>query len=326
MSSSEPGNSSQVLHFVVADESHGQRLDSGLSEFAGVPRSQIQRWIEAGLVRVDGEVAMRGSRKLAGGEVIEACPPVPESPSAQPEELPLSVTYEDDDLIVVDKAAGMVVHPGPGHSGGTLVNALLHHCGDLAGIGGVLRPGIVHRLDRGTSGIIVAAKNDRAHNALAKQFHDHSIERIYLCFVRGIPKASEGRIELALGRHARDRKRMSVHARSSRNALTQWYLAERYANSGMSFLEVHPETGRTHQIRVHLSAVGLPIWGDPVYGKGRGEAGAEARAFGRPALHAALLGFVHPSSGETLRFSSPLPADMAQLQEQLREEETEVSE
>ncbi len=314
----------ETLRFVVDEEFRGWRLDSALAELAGVARSQTKRWIAAGRVRVDGELASRGSRKVDSGEVLEARPPEPEQPLALAEDIALSVVHEDEDLIVVDKAAGMVVHPGPGHSSGTLVNALLHHCSDLAGIGGVRRPGIVHRLDRGTSGIIVAAKNDRTHGALAEQFHDHSIERIYLTFVRGLPRASEGRVETPIGRHPRDRKRMSVRARSSRSALTQWYVAERYPNSGRSFLEIHPETGRTHQIRVHLSSVGLPVVGDAVYGRGRAERVDEAVAFGRPALHAALLGFVHPRSGENLRFSSPLPEDMAQLQTELRRREASV--
>jgi 23S rRNA pseudouridine1911/1915/1917 synthase len=203
----------------------------------------------------------------------------------------------------------MVVHPAHGHSGGTLVNALLHHCGDLAGVGGVLRPGIVHRLDRGTSGVIVVAKHDRAHRHLADQFRDHSIERVYQALVRGVPGADRGEVDRPIGRHPRDRKRMSVVTTAGREARTLWRVLERFTASERSWLEVRPATGRTHQIRVHLASVGLPIVGDPVYGRRH----ARETAVGRPALHAALLGFTHPASGARLRFEAPLPADIAAL-------------
>jgi 23S rRNA pseudouridine1911/1915/1917 synthase len=238
-----------------------------------------------------------------------------------PEPIPLSILYEDEDLIVIDKPAGLVVHPGPGHSGGTLVNALLHHCGDLAGIGGVLRPGIVHRLDRGTSGTMVAAKNDVAHRGLAEQFHDHSVERTYRALVRGVPSEDSGRVDLPVGRHARDRKRMSVRASLSREAHTAWFVTRRFPTSGHSWLEVRPETGRTHQIRVHLASIGLPIVGDPVYGrKGRTSL---ASGLGRPALHAERLGFTHPRTGERLCFDSPLPPDLALLLEKFARRESQ---
>jgi 23S rRNA pseudouridine1911/1915/1917 synthase len=210
---------------------------------------------------------------------------------------------------VIDKPAGMVVHPAPGHPSGTLVNALLHHCGDLAGIGGVLRPGIVHRLDRGTSGVLVVAKNDATHQGLAAQFALHSIERIYRTFVRGLPGADTGRIDRAIGRHPRDRKRMSVESRSGRASLTAWRVLRRYPGSGTSELEIRPETGRTHQIRVHLAAAGLPVVGDTVYGRARGP---DAK-LGRPALHAEHLGFRHPSTAEMLHFDAALPADLVAL-------------
>jgi 23S rRNA pseudouridine1911/1915/1917 synthase len=203
----------------------------------------------------------------------------------------------------------MVVHPGPSHSSGTLVNALLHHCGDLAGIGGVLRPGIVHRLDRGTSGVLVAAKHDEAHFALAEQFREHRVERVYLAVARGTPGDDSGRIELPIGRHPRDRKRMSVSTRAARAARTAWSVRRRFPTSGAALLEVRPETGRTHQIRVHLAATGLPIVGDSVYGRSKGRAFAIAR----PALHAAVLGFDHPRGGERRRFEAPLPPDFAEL-------------
>jgi 23S rRNA pseudouridine1911/1915/1917 synthase len=205
----------------------------------------------------------------------------------------------------------MVVHPSPGHASGTLVNALLHHCENLAGVGGVLRPGIVHRLDRGTSGVLVAAKNDLAHRSLAAQFHDHSVERVYRALVRGVPKQETGSIEKPIGRHPNDRKRMSVATRRGREACTEWRVARRFPRCDRSWLEVRPRTGRTHQIRVHLASAGLPIVGDPVYGR-RGSTPLE-QGLSRPALHAEVLGFTHPRSGDRLRFEAPPPPDLQEL-------------
>jgi len=224
---------------------------------------------------------------------------------------------------VVDKAAGMVVHPAPGHASGTLVNALLHHCDDLAGVGGALRPGIVHRLDRGTTGVMVAAKNDPAHRGLAEQFHDHTIERVYRAFVRALPRSDAGEVEAPIGRDPRDRKRMSVRVESGRRALTRWRVEVRYRASQVSLLEIRPETGRTHQIRVHLSTRGMPIVGDSVYGK-EGTKGRKVRLASlpdHPALHAAVLGFDHPRTGERLVFEAPLPQDLAALRRELEERE-----
>lgn len=296
------------LEFVVEEDSAGMRIDAALAEFSGVSRAQIRRWIDAGGVRVADSV-VRPSRRLAIGEIIEAQPTQPVEMDLSPEAIALAVLYEDADLIVIDKPAGLVVHPAPGHPSGTLVNALLHHCGDLAGIGGVLRPGIVHRLDRGTSGVLVAAKNDEAHQGLAVQFAEHSIERIYRAFVRGQPRAESGRIDRAIGRHPRDRKRMSVESKSGRPSITGWRILRRYRKAGICELEIRPETGRTHQIRVHLAAAGLPVVGDVVYGRARGP---EA-ILGRPALHAACLGFEHPIRGERLRFEVGLPEDIREL-------------
>ncbi|RIL06521.1 MAG: RluA family pseudouridine synthase [Proteobacteria bacterium] len=291
------------MRFVAGEAEAGRRLDAALAQLAGVARSQAARWIEEGRVRVDGAPA-RASLRVAAGSVVEASPRAPEPLAAVAEEIPLAILYEDADLVVIDKPAGLVVHPAPGHARGTLVNALLHHCRDLAGIGGVLRPGIVHRLDRGTSGVLVAAKNDAAHAALAAQFKQHSIERVYLALVRGTPGAEAGRVERAIGRHPRDRKRMSVRTRAGRAAATDWRVVRRYPRSGVALLEVRPATGRTHQIRVHLASSGLPIVADPVYGRGGERLGLE-----RPALHAAVLGFSHPTTGERMRFEAPLPAD-----------------
>jgi len=288
---------------VASEAEAGRRLDAVLATLAGVARAQAARWIEEGRVRVDGAPA-RASQRVTAGAVLTAEPPEPEPLAAEPEAIPLVVLHEDADLIVIDKPAGLVVHPAPGHARGTLVNALLHHCRDLAGIGGVLRPGIVHRLDRGTSGVLVVAKHDAAHAGLAAQFKDHSIERVYCALVRGVPGAESGRIERAIGRHPTDRKRMSVHTRAGRAALTEWRVVRRFPRAQVTLLEVRPGTGRTHQIRVHLASCGLPIVGDTVYGRG-----AEQLGLARPALHAAVLGFTHPTTGERLRFEAPLPHD-----------------
>lgn len=295
--------------WVVGEEDGGDRLDVALASLACVTRSQARRWVDEGRVRLNDAPA-RASLRVRPGDVLDASPPEPLPSPLTPEDIPLVVLHEDEDLIVIDKPAGMVVHPGPGHASGTLVNALLHHCRDLAGVGGVTRPGIVHRLDRGTSGVMVVAKHDAAHHALAEQFRDHTIEREYRALVRGVPGADSGRVDRRIGRHRSDRKRMSVHVRAGREARTGWRVLRRFPRSERSWLAVLPETGRTHQIRVHLASAGLPIVGDPVYGRrGRGVPSELAR----PALHAAVLGFVHPTRGEPLRFESPVAEDIAAL-------------
>lgn len=317
---SAPGPGEGALHFLVDDDLTGQRIDRALADLCGLPRAQVARWVAQGRVRLDGESVTRASRRVRAGNQLDADPPEPARAEIRPQAIPLDIVYEDSDLVVVNKAAGMVVHPAPGHPDGTLVNALLNHCGDLAGVGGVLRPGIVHRLDQGTSGVMVAAKNDSTHRGLAEQFHDHSIERIYWAGVRSVPKADRGRVERPIGRHLRDRKRMSVRSRSGRPAATVWRVLERFPDRGVAWLEIHPETGRTHQIRVHLASIGLPICSDPVYGRRRGTRNASASGLGRPALHAAHLGFTHPGSGEAMGFQAPLPADLAAFLAGLRGE------
>ncbi len=297
---------SGALCFEVSDVFAGKRIDVALSSLAEIPRSAVQRWIAAERVWVNDRTC-RASFRVSLGDEVKAWPLDPVVPSLVPEPIALVVLYEDRDLIVIDKPPGLVVHPAPGHPRGTLVNALLHHCGDLAGVGGVLRPGIVHRLDRGTSGVMVAAKNDLAHRGLAQQFHDHSIERVYRALVRELPATDEGMVDRPIGRHPRDRKRMSVATRAGRSARTRWEVFERFATSRRSDLTIRPETGRTHQIRVHLASIGLPIVGDAVYGRSR-----EAE-IARPALHAAVLGFVHPESGKRVRFEAAMPADMQEL-------------
>jgi 23S rRNA pseudouridine1911/1915/1917 synthase len=294
--------------FIVGEADAGERVDLALSAITGISRSQARRWIDEGLVRLNAQ-ACRPSWRVQLGDELEADPPEPLPSPLEPEPIPLRILWEDADVLVLDKPAGLVVHPAPGHASGTLVNALLHHCADLAGVGGVLRPGIVHRLDQGTSGVLVVAKHDLAHQALAEQFRDHSIERIYRALVRGVPGPDTGRIDRPIGRHPRERKRMSVHAQVAREAHTAWRVIARYPASERAWLEVRPETGRTHQIRVHLAAAGFPIVGDPVYGRSRAREGDPAR----PALHAAVLGFVHPRSGERLRFEAALPVDLSSL-------------
>ncbi len=307
------------VRWLVGEGEAEERLDRALAQLAGVPRAQVQRWLEAGLVTCNERPA-RASQRVEAGDVLAAEPPEPIPFTLEPEPIPLAILHEDAALLVLDKPAGLVVHPAPGHPRGTLVHALLHHCRDLAGIGGVLRPGIVHRLDAGTSGVMVVAKTDTAHRALSRQFEDHSIERVYHAWVRGAASAESGRVERAIGRHPTDRKRMSVAAREGRDARTAWRVLARYPKSQAARLEVRPETGRTHQIRVHLASQGLPILGDPVYGRAR--AGLPApQLLSRPALHALVLGFVHPSSGATLRFEAPPAPDLAALDAALRARE-----
>ncbi len=295
-----------------------QRLDVFLA--AAVPdlsRSRVQRLIREGKIRVDGK-APRPSDSTRAGSVVEVELPPPAPSSALPEDIPLSVVFEDASLIVVDKPAGLVVHPAVGHAGGTLVNALLHHCRDLSGIGGVLRPGIVHRMDKGTSGLLVAAKNDRAHVSLAGQFKEHTVDREYLAIVWGRLREQSGRYDQPVGRHPRDRKRMSVTSRRGKEASTLYRVESEAA--GMTLLRLKLLTVRTHQIRVHLSSAGHPVLGDPTYGgaTSRGAAALPAlrpvvRGLGRPALHATVLGFDHPETAQRLSFESPLPPDLREV-------------
>ena len=310
--------------FTVAPEQSGLRLDLFLTgREIGLSRTQIQRAVAEGRVRVNGS-PVRSGRKLKTGDEVSIILPDAEPSGGLPEAIPLTILYEDSSLLVIDKPAGMVVHPAAGHSGGTLVNALMHHCRDLSGIGGVLRPGIVHRLDKETSGLIVVAKTDEAHRGLAGQFTRHEVKKTYLALVYGEPQTDGGRIEAAVGRHPTDRKKMSTQSRRGRSAVTVWRVRERFGVAAL--LEVDIETGRTHQIRVHLTDLGYPVVGDRVYGgAGRirtvGDPTARARmkAQSRQALHAWRISFTHPVTGEQMRFSSPLPEDMAGLCAFLRE-------
>jgi 23S rRNA pseudouridine1911/1915/1917 synthase len=306
-----------TVTFRVMDQDHTKRLDVFLAEKdPRLSRSQVKRMIEQGYVVVGGKRPKAGMR-LREHDIVSLTMPAPQRLEVQAEAIPLKILYEDIHLVVVDKPAGMVVHPGAGNYSGTLVNALLHHCPDLSGIGGVLRPGIVHRIDKDTSGILVVAKNDPAHRGLADQFKKHTPERKYIGIIFGhIPNA--GKIEAPIGRHPGDRQKMSTRPKKGRDARTHWRALEHFRH--FTLAEFRLETGRTHQIRVHLSSIGHPILGDPLYGGRRGLASITLvslrqalQKLKRQALHAAVLGFIHPVTGEPLVFTSPLPEDMLEV-------------
>jgi 23S rRNA pseudouridine1911/1915/1917 synthase len=297
-------------HLPVSPDEAGVRIDRYLTGvLPGQSRSQIQRLIKEGKIQIEGK-AVRPNRPVHAGDVIvvEICEPA--NPLPQPEELSLDIVYQDPDVVVVNKPAGMVVHPAAGHAQGTMVNALLHEIRDLSGIGGELRPGIVHRLDRGTSGLMVVAKHDRAHKELARQFHDREVEKEYVALVWGVVQAGR-RIDLPIGRDPADRKKMSARARRARSATTR--ITKSLQLPGVSLLHVAISTGRTHQIRVHLSEIGHPIVGDATYGGVRRRVPADLRpllALERPFLHAGRLAFRHPADGRTMEFETPLPNDL----------------
>jgi 23S rRNA pseudouridine1911/1915/1917 synthase len=323
---------------LITDEADApDRLDRVLARaWPDLSRSRLQALIRSGHVQVNGTLAVDPSAKIgaAAHVSVEIPPAAPAEPEA--EEISLVVVYEDDDVIVIDKPAGLVVHPAAGHERGTLVNALIAHCGDsLSGIGGIRRPGIVHRLDKDTSGLMIVAKNDRAHQSLAAQFADHGrsgpLERAYFALVWGAPERKRGTIGTDLGRSSHNREKMAVVPRGrGREAVTHYQLEEAFGRAGgdpvASLVRCTLETGRTHQIRVHMAHLGHPLLGDDVYGAGfktkanrLGDEAKQALAdLGRQALHAAVLGFEHPVSGKALRFESPLPHDLAKLVEALR--------
>ena len=309
-----------MIHsLTVPPDSAGVRLDRFLvSVLPQQSRSQIQRLIRQGLVRVGGQPARANQPVKAEQQVIVDLP-IPAEPDLQPEALPLRILYEDVDLIVVDKPAGMVVHPAAGHASGTLVNALLHHVGDLSGVGGEKRPGIVHRLDRGTSGLMVVAKHDASHVELSRQFRDREVEKEYVALVWGAVQGGR-RIDAPIGRDPSNRKKMSARARRSREAVTRIVRAEPLGRA-LTLARVAIHTGRTHQIRVHLSAIGHPVVGDPLYG------GVHRRVPGdlkpvthleRPFLHAARLVFKHPTDGRPMQFTSDLPDDLRRVLDELQ--------
>ncbi len=304
--------------FVVEAAEAGRRLDVFLAaRVGGISRSQVARQIGEAAVTVNG-AAGTPSRKLRPGDVV-VFSPVPARPTeVAAEEMPLAIVHEDRWLVVVDKPAGRVVHPAPGHEGGTLVNALLAHCRDLRGIGGELRPGIVHRIDKDPSGLLVVAKDDATMNALGAAFKAHEVDRVYDAFVVGKPPGAEGRIDTLYGRDPRERKKFSSRVRTGKRAVTNWKVTEQF--TGAARIEARLETGRTHQVRVHLAALGCPLLADRTYGRPPKdlELRAMAEALGRHALHARQLGFVHPATGEKLSFSSALPPDMQGALEALR--------
>ncbi|MCI8678517.1 MAG: RluA family pseudouridine synthase [Lawsonibacter sp.] len=279
----------------------GERADSLLCRLVpGLTRSGAQRLLERGAVTLDGR-SVRKNDRPAPGQVLEVLLPDPQPIAVLPQNIPLDVIYEDGDVIVVNKPVGLVVHPAPGHPDGTLVNALLYHCkNSLSGINGELRPGIVHRIDRDTSGLIIAAKNDRAHLALAAQLQDHSLARTYEAVALGGLPEERGTVNAPIGRHPVDRKKMAIDRRNGREAVTHWSVLARYP--GYTHVECRLETGRTHQIRVHLASIGHPLLGDTVYGAKKPVPGLAGQC-----LHARRLRFVHPASGETVELECPLP-------------------
>lgn len=297
---------------ITAQPEHdGLRLDRVLaSEIAGQSRSQIQRLIEEGHVALPRVKTVKANTAVREGDAITVTLPDPVAATPIAEEIPLDILFQDADIIVINKPAGMVVHPGAGHEAGTMVNALLHHVTDLSGIGGELRPGIVHRLDKGTSGVLVVAKNDVAHRELARQFHDREVEKEYVALVWGLVQQRK-RIDIPIGRDPVHREKISTRARRARSAVTRVTWARHVP--GLSLLRIAIQTGRTHQIRVHLNAIGHPIVGDALYGGIHRRVPHDLRAvqrLTRPFLHAERLAFTHPRTGEYLEFTAPLPADL----------------
>jgi len=314
----------RTISFEVSGSAAARRLDVAVCErVTSLSRSQARRLILAGLTTVNGRAA-KPHRTVRQGDRVTVTLPPPEPSEALPEEIPLNIVYEDDALLVVDKPAGMVVHPAAGVRRGTLVNALLHHCPNLSTVGGTLRPGIVHRLDKGTSGLLMVAKDDQTHRRLAAQLKARQVKRGYTALVMGRLKEDAGQIEHAIGRHVSDRKRMSVVTRKGRAAVTTYRVVERFMD--YTLIELRLGTGRTHQIRVHMSTLGHPVAGDRTYGgKTRSDHGSREveerlRRLSRLALHAHLLGFTHPASGEPLEFVSPLPSALQEIIAVLRPE------
>lgn len=299
------------MEWLIDEVSAKTRIDKFVKEQLGdeISRTQIQIWIEGGSVLVNG-AKVKTNYKLAPGDRITLTIPEAESVEIVPEDIPLDIYYEDSDVIVVNKPRGMVVHPAPGHSSGTLVNALMAHCKDLSGINGELRPGIVHRIDKDTSGLIMAAKNDKSHASLAAQLKEHSVTRKYLALVQGNLSHDQGTVDAPIGRDPHDRKMYTVIDRNSKHAVTHFHVVERFGD--YTLLELKLETGRTHQIRVHMKFIGHPLVGDPMYGRSKG------LKINGQALHAAVLGFVHPSTAEYKEFTAPIPADMEDLLHSLR--------
>ena len=309
---------------IVQLSEEGQRLDIFLSKKTGITRSQIQKFVENGAVLVQGKT-MRQNYKVKSKDLISLIIPEEKLEGLIPEQIPLDILFRDDHIVVVDKPAGMVVYPSAGHDHGTLMNALLYHCRKLAVVGGPLRPGVVHRLDKGTSGVMVIALTDEAYYNLIEQFRQRTVYKRYLALIYGNLKEDQGEITLVIGRSKSDRKKMSTRVTRGRAAVTRWKVVEKFKNT--SLIEVSLGTGRTHQIRVHFASIGHPILGDRTYGKkieieGRGK---KKIFFPRQMLHAELLGFTHPATGEYLEFSASVPEDMTGKIKELRHQECTTS-
>jgi 23S rRNA pseudouridine1911/1915/1917 synthase len=307
----------------VTKKDQGRRLDQFLSETnLNLSRSQAKHWIEKHHIFLN-QKPTKPSAHVKTGDMVSGFLPEPKPLSLKPESIPLTILYEDSSIIVIDKPPGMVVHPAYGNPSGTLVNALLYHCKDLGGINGVLRPGIVHRLDKDTSGVMVVAKDDEAYHHLIKQFKNRTVKKVYSAIVYGRFTQNEGLIDSAIGRHPSERKRMSTRTKKGRTAITRWKRIEEF--DSCTLLEVFPQTGRTHQIRVHLSSIGHPLLGDPLYGR-KGRPGTIhdpvlkecVKRMNRQVLHAQRLEFTHPRTGERVQFVSPIPQDIKEVLEWLR--------
>lgn len=306
---------SERVTVVAEGEQEGQRLDKAAAQLLEVTRSAVQGWLSQGRMTINGCPADKKTL-LKAGDVIEVEMPAPVSCEAEPQDIPLNIVYEDEDLLVVNKPKGMVVHPAAGHADGTLVNALLAHCGDsLSGINGVMRPGIVHRIDKDTSGLLMVAKNDRTHQCLAEQIKEHSFTRIYEAMVCGHLKEMAGTVNAPIGRHPLHRKKMAVTEKGAKQAITHYEVIGYYP--GYTHVRLRLETGRTHQIRVHMAYLGHPVAGDTVYGPPKGLKGLEGQC-----LHARVIGFRHPRDGRYIELSSPLPAYFTEFLEHLGGNET----
>mgnify|MGYP000541496818 FL=1 len=296
----------------VEKEFSGNRVDKFLSEqFPDLSRSYIQKLIKDGHVTANGKI-VKANYKLNALDTLALDKPELQEPDIVPENIPIDILYEDEDILIVNKPKGMVVHPSAGHYSGTLVNALMYHCKDqLSGINGIMRPGIVHRIDMDTTGSLLVCKNDFVHQDLAEQLKEHSIQRIYHAIVHGVIKEDEGTIDAPIGRHPIERKKMSVNYKNGKDAVTHYKVLERFKNA--TYVECRLETGRTHQIRVHMTSIGHPLLGDEVYGSGKNPYHLQGQT-----LHAMILGFVHPSTGEYMEFTAPLPEYFVKLLEKLR--------
>ena len=302
----------EQLNFTATADEAGVRIDRCLSDkYTELSRSYLQKLLKEQGVTVNGKT-VKANYKIQAGDLVQTTLPDLTEPDILPENIPLDILYEDEDVLVVNKPQGMVVHPANGHTSGTLVNAIMYHCqGNLSGINGVMRPGIVHRIDKDTTGALLVCKNDTAHRDLAQQLKDHTIKRRYRAIVAGNLKEDEGTVEGPIGRHPIDRKKMAINYKNGKDAVTHYKVLERFKNA--TYIECRLETGRTHQIRVHMTSLGHPLLGDEIYGSGKNPYHLQGQT-----LHAMVLGFVHPRTGEYMEFSAPLPEYFLNLLEKLR--------